>query len=268
MAGGGTARGDGSPFDLPGGPDVVLLLHGLTGSPFEVRPVAERLHAAGVRCLAPLLPGHEGPHALAATSWRDWLDGARGALEALGEGRRTLVVGSSMGALLACALAAESPGRVDGLALLAPALELTPAGRLAAWLARRTPLASLWTLVPKRGGSDVADPVMRAANPCLDAVPLRSVGELAELEEHVERLLARVRCPVLVVAGARDHTVTLAGARRLARRIGERARLVVLPRSQHLVAIDRDRDRCVAEVASFFDSLPVRGGARARQPAR
>src|SRR5512136_1317308 len=99
------ARGDGSPFDLPGRPggaDAALLLHGLTGSPFELRPVADRLAQGGVRCLGPVLPGHEGPDALARTSWLDWVAGAREALLALGETRRTMIVGSSMGALVAC----------------------------------------------------------------------------------------------------------------------------------------------------------------------
>jgi carboxylesterase len=271
MAGPDTPRGDGNPFDLPGRPggtDAALLLHGLTGSPFEVRPVADRLAASGVRCLAPVLPGHEGPDALARTTWRDWVEGGRKGLDALGATGRTLVVGSSMGALVACVLAAEDPARVDGIALLAPALELAPAGRVAAWLARNTPLAGVLPHIAKRGGSDVGDPEMRAANPCMDAVPLRAVGELSLLQAHVEALLPRVRCPALVVAGARDATVTLAGARRLAGRVGGGARLVVLHRSQHLVAIDRERERCVAEVASFFDSLPVRGGVRAREPAR
>src|SRR5512139_2066770 len=113
-------RGDPAPFDLPGRPgggDAALLLHGLTGTPFELRPVADRLARAGVRCLAPLLPGHEGPEALARTTWHDWLRGGREAVGAVGDTRRTLVVGSSMGALVACALAAENPGRVDGIAL-------------------------------------------------------------------------------------------------------------------------------------------------------
>ena len=167
MAGRDHPRGDGSPFDLPGRPggdDVALLLHGLTGSPFELRPVAERIAQAGVRCVAPLLPGHESPEALARTSWLDWLAGAREALLGLGEARRTLIVGSSMGALAACALAAENPGRVDGLALLAPALELMPLGRVAGWLSRHTPVARLLPNIHKRGGSDVGDREMRAAS--------------------------------------------------------------------------------------------------------
>jgi carboxylesterase len=274
MAGRDQPRGDGSPFDLPGRPggtDVALLLHGLTGSPFELRPVADRLARAGVHCVAPLLPGHQSPEALARTSWQDWVEGAREAFLALGapgEARRTMIVGSSMGALAACALAAEFPGRVDGLALLAPALELMPPGKLAGWLARHTPVARLVPLIHKRGGSDVGDPVARAENPCMDAIPFRAVAELQALQAHVDALLPRVRCPALVVAGAKDGTVTAAGARRVAGRLGGGARLVVLPLSRHLVGVDFERDRCAADVASFFESIPAHGGGRARETAR
>jgi carboxylesterase len=268
MAGGSPARGDGRPFDLPGGPDVALLLHGLTGSPFELRPVADRLHAAGARCLAPAMAGHESPAALAATPWRDWVEGARAALLGLPPARRTLLVGSSMGALAACALAAEHPDRVDGLALLAPAMELAGAGRLGAWLAAHTPLPRVMPVVPKRGGSDVADPAMRAANPCMEGVPLASVAELTAMQRHVDALLPRVRCRSLVIAGALDRTVTVEGARHLARRLAGGARLVVLPRSRHLVAIDVERDRCASEVAAFLDALPARGPLPGRSNQR
>ncbi|MEI7705009.1 MAG: alpha/beta fold hydrolase [Deltaproteobacteria bacterium] len=271
MAAAKAARGDGTAFDLPGRPggsDAALLLHGLTGTPFEVRPVADRLSRAGVRCLAPLLPGHESPEALARTTWRDWVDGARRGLAALGETRRTMVVGSSMGGLVACVLAAENPGLVDGVALLAPALELQPLGKLAGWLARHTPVARIFPAVSKGGGSDVSDPVARAANPCLDAIPFHAVAELLDLQVHVEALLPRVRCPALVIAGALDGTVTAAGARRMSGRMGGGARFVLLSRSRHLVGIDVERERVAADIQFFFDSIPVRSGARATEAAR
>jgi carboxylesterase len=163
-----------------------------------------------------------------------------------------------MGALAACALAAEGQGRVDGVALLAPALELQPVGRLAGWLARNTPVARFFPQIPKGGGSDVGDPAARAANPCLETVPFRAVGELLAFQSHVDALLPRVRCPALVVAGALDGTVTVEGARRMAGRLGGGARLVLLPRSRHLVAIDVERDQVAREVATFLESLPRR----------
>jgi carboxylesterase len=254
----------GGEFELAGGPDAVLLLHGLTGSTFELATVARRLHGAGFRCLAPVMAGHGGPpEGLAGVPYVEWIGKARRDLARLEGSRRTFLVGCSMGALVACALAHDQPAKVDGLVLLAPALELTATGKLGALLAR-LPLARGLVLA-KRAGSDVADREMRRRNPCMAAVPIAAVGELAALQAHVDRQLPGIAAPALVVHGAHDHTVTLGGARRLARRIGSGpAELLVLRRSWHLVGIDVERDRCADEAARFLESLPVPG----RRPAR
>jgi carboxylesterase len=124
-------------------------------------------------------------------------------------------------------------------------------------------------VAPKKAGSDVRDAEMRKKNPCMEAVPLAAVAELAALQAHVDRLLPGVAAPALVIAGAHDHTVTLAGARRLARRIGSGpAELVVLLRSWHLVGIDVERDRCADEAARFLESLPLPGRRVARSGRR
>lgn len=255
-----SAIADGREFELPGGPDAALLLHGLTGSTFEVAPVAERLARDGVRCLAPVMAGHGGPPSdLAEVRWQDWVAKAHADLARLEGARRTLVVGCSMGALVACALAHDRPERVDGLVLLAPALELQPQGKLGALLGaalgRFGPLRAV--AFPKGAGSDVRDPEMRAANPCMDAVPLAAVAELARFERHVDRILPGIAAPALVVQGAHDHTVTVRGARRLAERIGSGpAELRLLPRSFHLVGIDVERDACADAAAAFLAALP------------
>jgi carboxylesterase len=212
------------------------------------------------------MAGHGGPaRDLAGVSWVEWVGKARRDLTRLEGARRTLVVGCSMGALVACALAHDRPERVDGLVLLAPALELHPAGRLGALLGRPPFLGRL--VLPKRAGSDVSDPEMRRRNPCMDGIPVGAVAELALLQAHVDALLPGIAAPALVVQGARDHTVTVAGARRLARRIGSGpAELVLLPRSWHLVGIDVERDRCATAAAGFLAALPL--PRRRRAPAR
>ena len=268
------ARADiehGREFELPGGPDAVLLLHGLTGSTFEMTHVARRLAADGMRCLAPVMAGHGGPATgLVGVGWPEWVAKARGDLVRLEGARRTFVVGCSMGALVALALAHDVPERVDGLVLLAPALELHVYGKFGGLLGRVPALRDV--ILPKRAGSDVADPEMRVRNKCMDGVPLSAVAELLALAAEVDRRLPGVAAPALVVAGAHDHTVTLGGARRVARRIGGGpARLVVLEQSWHLVGIDVDRDRCAEEVSRFLEGLPIpgrrtgpRGGRKAK----
>ena len=52
--------GDKTALFVRGGPRGVLCLHGFTGTPFEVRPLAEALAGRGYTVLAPVLAGHCG----------------------------------------------------------------------------------------------------------------------------------------------------------------------------------------------------------------
>lgn len=242
----------GGELDLPGGPDAALLLHGLTGSTFELHPLAARLHAAGMRVLAPVMAGHGGaPEALRGVPWTEWV--AKGArdLRRLSGARRIFVIGASMGGLVACALAHDHGGEVAGIVLLAPAMQLTLPGRIVGRLGRG-PL-SRW-IVPK-GGFDARDDDMRSRNRGLTAVPVGAVAQLQALSRHVDRLLPRVAAPALVLAGAHDRTVTLRGVRRLAGRMGSRpGPVLVLRDSAHLLGIDVERDRCAEEVLRFVEA--------------
>ena len=56
----------------------VLLLHGLTGSPYTFGPLARVLSEQGYEVSVPLLPGHgTTPNQLRYTGWNDWLVAAR-----------------------------------------------------------------------------------------------------------------------------------------------------------------------------------------------
>ena len=51
----------------------VLLVHGLTDSPYSMRALAERLHAAGYETLSLRMQGHGTvPGGLVNTIWEDW----------------------------------------------------------------------------------------------------------------------------------------------------------------------------------------------------
>jgi len=254
---------DGREYELDGGPDAVLLLHGLTGATFEMHHVALRLAEAGYRCLVPVMAGHGGrPEALIGVPWTEWVAKARRDLDRLRGARRTFVVGSSMGALVACALAHDQPEKLDGLVLLAPAMALTLTGRLGGLLGR---LGLFWhTVVQKGSGSDVRDEEMRRRNPCLTGVPLAAVAELQALADAVDRQAPGIVAPALVIAGGQDHTVTVGGARRLARRLGSGpSEVLVLPRSYHLVGVDVERERCAEAILAFLAGLArPRPGAR------
>src|SRR5436190_11697172 len=72
------------PFFLPGGPTGVLLTHGFTSSPAEVRPLGLFLAEQGYTVYAPRLAGHgTAPEDLQTTSWPEWVASARAGLAEL-----------------------------------------------------------------------------------------------------------------------------------------------------------------------------------------
>jgi carboxylesterase len=243
---------DARPFELGpvGGPGpAVLCLHGLTGTPYEVRPVAEELAARGFACAGPLLPGHgESPEALARTPAERWLDTALDAYDRLARSHaRVYALGLSMGGVLALALGARREPR--GLAVLAAPFDLGPVVRFGLPLVRR-----LVRSLPKRPA--IADPEARARHPGYDRMPLDAVAELVALARGVEAELAAVTAPLLLLYGRRDPTVSPANAERVLAgvRSSDRA-LHFLPRSQHVLPVDRDRAEVAERVVAFFQRL-------------
>ena len=106
-------------FLFRGGRAGVLLIHGLTGTPSEMRQVGRGLHRAGFSVYGMQLAGHCGSEAdLLATGWRDWYASVCAAAERFAAELDHLFVGGlSMGALLALHYAADHPRRVAGLGL-------------------------------------------------------------------------------------------------------------------------------------------------------
>jgi alpha-beta hydrolase superfamily lysophospholipase len=131
------------PVDAPRA--SVLLLHGLSDSPYSLRALGERLHAAGAHVVGLRIPGHgTAPAGLVTVRWQDMTAAVRLAVAHLAErnpGRPIHIVGYSNGAALAVhyALATlDDPAlpRVDRLVLLSPAIGVPAAAALAVWQAR------------------------------------------------------------------------------------------------------------------------------------
>ncbi len=236
------------PFALGDGPDACLLLHGLTGSPAEVRPVGEALARSGFRAVGPLLPGHgTSPGDLYTTTRRDMLRAADSALASLAGARRLYVCGLSMGALLALHLAARALPELSGVALLAPAIGFTGASWAFVNVLGRLP--ALPFIVGK--SRDVQQPA--GDDGSYGAIPLRWGEELRALSTDALKLARRVRAPALILHGARDATTSVAGSRRLQRELASaRKELRVLPRSGHVLPLDVESDEVCRSVVEFL----------------
>lgn len=255
------ALGDPRPIHRGEGPHAVLLLHGLTGTPYDVAPFAEALHARGLAVRAPLLAGHSDLASLEATSWRDWYASAEHAFEALRDGgrRRVILLGFSLGSLLSLRLAALRPHDVTGMVALAvplafPGWQRTAIGALARLRTTRG-LGRLVGMLPK-DGPDVRSEHAFRQSPSLRGFPFPALAEMIALQDEVGELLPRVRTPLLLLHGRHDHIAPVEHSARVAQRVGSSAvQRVVLPRSFHILAHDLDRDQACAEVVRFATSV-------------
>lgn len=224
-----------------------------------MRPLGDALAEAGFPVRAVRLAGHDTSiEDLARTRWTDWFASVESGLARLrAEVARTVVAGLSLGAVLALHAAATHPSEVDGLVLCGTSLMV--ADRRVRWLpvlARLPWLPPRYTLIPKVGGRDIADPVMRAASPSYDALPLSAVAQFVRLQAVVRLELASVTQPVLALHGRLDHTAPLANVDLLRRGLGSRSiESHVLERSAHVITVDAEREQVARLAVDFVERI-------------
>ncbi len=122
---------------------AVVLVHGLTDSPYSVRAAAEIFRDLGVYVVAPRMPGHGlAPSALIDITRHDWMEALRVAIRharsVIGPEAPLLVGGYSNGGALVTKYTLDSledPGleTPDQVYLFSPAIGITAFARLASW---------------------------------------------------------------------------------------------------------------------------------------
>lgn len=238
------------PFYLERGPVGCLLIHGYTDGPFTLASLGLKLADAGFTVRCDLLPGHGGdPAELNRLHWRDWWEAVLRGYDALAARcEAVFAMGLSFGGTLALHLATHRP--LAGLATFSAMLgSIDRRAYHAHWLRHVLPM------VAKTTGPDVCREEARLDYPGYRTVPVGGLAQVMSLIEHVRQDLAEVRCPVLVLHGQDDHTIPLENAHHIMRTVSsETKKLVVLPRSYHVITLDLDRDVLEAEVLEFVKS--------------
>lgn len=252
--------GDKSPLSIAGDGRGVLCLHGITGTPFEIRPLAEALGRRGCTVAAPMLAGHGGTLAeLAASGWPDWLRSAEAALDDLQArvgGAPVAVCGFSMGGLLALRLARLHPERIAALVVMSTPLRLRRFQVAGIRAIARLPIdfrAHPAAAVPKLAGSDISDDDLRYENPGLRAFPISALEGLLDLMDTVRADLPAIKAPTLVVHGRQDHTVPMEDSLELTGCLGSDViERLWLDRSFHIVTLDVERDTVIDAATRFL----------------
>jgi carboxylesterase len=233
-------------WSADGGEVGVLLVHGFSGSPAALRPLAQRLAAEGCAVELPRLPGH-GTHwrDLAKVTWRDWAREAVAAQERLtARTRAHVVLGLSFGGCIALYLAANRPEHVAGLVLVNPAVrQRSPLLPLLPVLRRVLPfIPGIVNDIAKPGADEVG----------YDKLPLRAVAEYTAFQGIVRDDLPRVTAPLLMFTSRRDHVVPAENSRLVLQRVASRDRTHRwLERCHHVATLDYEAPQIERETVAF-----------------
>lgn len=261
-------------FFFEGGSSGVLLIHGLTGTPNEMRVLGKGLNKAGFTVYGMQLAGHCGDvDDLLASNAEDWFASVQVAADFLRERVEDFFVcGLSMGALLALRLAAEQSDRIHGVGAFGATFRydgwsIPAIGRLSFLLPLVTGLGighrrsfierPPYGLRDERIRAHVTDAMFGDDSSIagLPGNPWPSLAELFTLSRKVRKLLPEVTSPCLIAHAVDDDIASVANAHLVAARVSAPFELLLLRDSYHMITIDRERRTLIASASNFFQRI-------------
>ncbi len=252
----------------------VLLVHGITGSPTEMKPLARKLATQGFTVACPQLAGHCSTlKDLKQTHWTDWYATLEASLDFLSsECDMVYVSGLSMGALLALKLAADHPNRIQGVATLSATffydgwnvphmkqrflLPLVIYSPLRYFISYHEPapygikderIRNLIATVYEGNNANMPEKYGYSEFPGV------TILETVRLIRAVKRDLARIVTPLLIVHSTEDDMASLENAKFLASRVSSKhLETFYVDDTYHVLTLDKRKDDVANQVAEFF----------------
>jgi carboxylesterase len=239
------------PFLFIGDEIGILLVHGFTGAPKEMRTMGEYLAAHGKTVLGIRLPGHATqPADMPRVRWADWLHAVEDGYHLLhSAGRQVFIMGLSMGGILTLTAAARLP--VKGAVAMSTPYALPDDPRLA-YVQYLTPFLPT---VPK-GPPDWHDQAMAQEHVEYPAFPTRSLAELRDLVEVMRQSLPKISVPVLLVHSHADGSVPPENPQRIYDQLGTTDKSILwLEQSGHVVTRDQEREKVFEAALAFVNRV-------------
>ncbi|MGJ9459415.1 alpha/beta hydrolase [Oceanobacillus sp. CF4.6] len=222
-----------------------LVIHGYTGGPYEVEPLAEYLREnTNWYIEVPTLPGHGKELHLKNVSYKKWINAAENELKKLqNQYEKVYVIGFSMGGMIAAYLAAKY--KIDKLVLLATS------GRYLSFKQIGLDFADVIGDGIRGGLKD--NKMFNHYKKKLGAVPMKANFEFMKLVRFTRRYLDKVESPVLIAQGHLDGMVPYKTAYYLDKEIhSDQKEIVFFDRSRHLICLGDDKDTLNGMVYDFL----------------
>ena len=245
--------------------NAVLLFHGLTGSPFEMKKYGQFLYKLGFDTFCYSFPGHgERLDEIKSATWKDWCESAQDSYDRLRRNYgKFYVSGLCLGADVALYLA-ENNADVSGVVALSTTLFLDgfclPKTRCLMPFAVNTILRYFYTF-PEDESMGIKNETTRKAlarimsrtTVGMDNYPLCCVYELQRVSKAVRRNLSKITAPVLLIHSATDNLTSPKGPKLVYDRISSAVKKYVeLKDSYHMVLYDNEKAIVLKTVEEFL----------------
>lgn len=258
----------------------VLLIHGLTGAPAEMRFVGKALNRLGFTVYAPRLAGHcQDVESLIRTKYEDWIDSLRQPLADLkGEVRSAYTVGICVGGALGLMLAHQEPEKIEKSVIYSATLNYDGWNqplwqRFGAHLInplRR--VKQLWHLsFAERAPYGIKDERMRrfllegaSLKGVLPEFPVIALYENFRLNRAMRAALPQMTVPTLLIHAREDDVSHPRNARKIQHLHGGACEIAYMNDSYHMIHVDREREKVAQMTAEFF-GLPQKERSHPQQ---
>lgn len=260
---------------LPGSRIGVILVHGLTGTPFEMKHIAKRLNQYGFSVYCPLLAGHcEDEAHLMTTTYKDWLKSAEDGYDRFHEATDVIFAGGlCFGAEIAAHLsyAKKDRGGIRGLSLFSAGLKWDGWAhpfytKWLSWLLeipgictdkrrfsetfpfgiKNEKLRNIVEAQMKNGESEEAGTI---------GCPAKSLREGFRLLRDFKKHMKEIDSPTVFIHAKDDDVVSPKNAKKMQKLLAVPSKLLLLENSYHMVTIDDDRKLVADASAAHFGHL-------------
>lgn len=247
---------------------AVLLFHGLTGSPFEMKKYGDFLFKNGYDVFCYSFPGHgERISEIETVTWQDWCDFAQKKYDILRKNyNQFFVSGLCLGAAMSVYLG-EHNKDITGIVALSTTLFLD--GFCIPWTISLLPFALSTIIrfyytfpeddcfgVKNERTRKVLAKITAKANVGMDNYPLNCVDGLLKLSKNVRKNLNNVTCPILCIHSKYDNLSSTKGAKVVLDGVSSKIKKYIeLNDSYHMVLYDNEKEFVMNSVKEFLDKL-------------
>jgi carboxylesterase len=239
------------PFLFPGGSTGILLIHGFTGTPKEMRSMGKYFSDRGFSVLGVRLAGHAThPDDMLRVHWQDWMSSVEDGYHLLrGMTNEIVISGLSMGGVLTLLFAAQY--KISGLIAMSTPYSLPPDPRM-----RFLPwLRLIMPRVPK-GETDWQDPSPQDDHIDYPYYPTKAILELSALVTEMQAALPGITAPALLMHSRKDGGVEYKNMEKIYNHIGSLEKeMFTIENSGHVIVRDLEKDRVFEAAEKFIQRI-------------